>query len=145
MFDAEDLSCGVEWPEDDAFYWWLSSDQETSFELGSTTQEQEKMFVRVVENVEESEWIVLDSGADVSLLPYRCLAGQDIPSPNLQLEDAQGNSLAVGGMKQAQVEFEHCLDDNFGCCISESFVASNVTNILTPFFWPNAENRMDIW
>ena len=133
IFDAEDLSCGVEWPADDAFYWWLSSDQETSFEREATKQEQEKMFVRVVENVEESEWIVLDSGADVSLLPYRCLAGQDIPSPNLQLEDAQGNSLAVGGMKQAQVEFEHCLDDNFGCCISESFVVSNVTNILLSF------------
>lgn len=115
-----------------------SSDQETDF---GQRECQQKVHVRMVESVEESAWIVLDSGADVSLLPYRCLVGQDTPSPNLQLEDAQGNSLAVGGMKQAQVEFEHCLNDKTGCCISESFVHHQNY----PFFWPHSENRMDFW
>ena len=36
-------------------------------------------------------------------------------------------------MKQAQVEFEHCSDGKSGCCVSESFVVSDVTNILLSF------------
>ena len=53
------------------------------------------MYVRTVEQTEDSEWIVLDSGADVSLLPFRCIAGFDIPSPKLQLEDAQVTLLGL--------------------------------------------------
>ena len=89
-----------------------SSDQETDF---GQRECQQKVHVRMVESVEESAWIVLDSGADVSLLPYRCLVGQ--------------------------VEFEHCLNDKTGCCISESFVRHQNY----PFFWPHSENRMDFW
>ena len=36
-------------------------------------------------------------------------------------------------MKHAQVEFEHCSDGKSGCCVSESFVVSDVTNILLSF------------
>ena len=56
---------------------------------------EETMYVRTVEQTEDSEWIVLDSGADVSLLPFRCIAGFDIPSPKLQLEDAQVTLLGL--------------------------------------------------
>ena len=62
--------------------------------------------VRAVEQKQscEGEWVALDSGADVSLIPSnRVDVGCEIEAPQFLLEDAQGNSLRVGGMREAQV------------------------------------------
>ena len=40
--------------------------------------------------------------------------------------------IQVGGMRKAQVEFDHCLGAEY-CFLSESFIVSNVTNILLSF------------
>ena len=133
IFDGEDLVGSVESLADDPFYWWLSSGEPESALMSGAFQTPETLHARMVEAEHEHEWIALVSGADVSLLPHRRVAGYDIPSPNIQLEDAQGNSLKVGGVRKAQVEFEHCLSGDTGCCLSESFIVSDVTSILLSF------------
>ena len=113
---------------DDPFYFWLLSEQVVD-QVPQAQHDPEVLQVRTVEMwEEEKEWIVLDSGADVSLLPRRCAAGYDIPSPQVQLEDAQGNPLDIGGMRQVEVEFEHCLNDDIGCCLNEAFIVSSRTS-----------------
>ena len=76
---------------------------------------------------------LFDSGADVSLLPFSHGSGVDSGTPNLRLEDAQGQKLRVGGMRQAEFEFEHVLEKDQGCSVTESFTVSDVTNILLSF------------
>ena len=133
IFDGEDLVGSVESLADDPFYWWLSSGESESDLMSGAFQTPETLHARTVEAESEHEWIVLDSGADVSLLPHRCVAGYNIPSPSVQLEDARSNSLKVGGVRKAQVEFEHCLSGDTGCCLSVPFIVSDVTSILLSF------------
>ena len=84
---------------------------------------------------DQSEWIVLDSGADVSLLPSASLAGQHVDAPDLHLEDAQGKRLRIGGTRKAQLEFKHVfgVGDGLACGVCESFVLSAVTSTLLSF------------
>ena len=129
MCDAEDMQCGMSADQmtDDPFYCWLRSNQEPQPQV-----DRDALHVRAVGEIEE-EWIVLDSGADVSLIPHRCMVGRDVETPNLYLQDAQGKELRIGGMKQAEVEFTHLLAGESSCCLSESFVVSDVTSILLSF------------
>ena len=133
IFDGQDTVLEAESCADDPFYFWLLSEQVVD-QVQQAQQDPEVLQVRTVEMwEEEKEWIVLDSGADVSLLPRRCAAGYDIPSPQVQLEDAQGNPLDISWMRQVEVEFGHCLNDDIGCCLNEAFIVSDVTNILLSF------------
>lgn len=53
----------------------------------------------------------------------------------MHLEDAQGKKLRIGGVRKAQLEFEHVFGAGEGqaCGINESFVLSDVTNTLVSF------------
>ena len=61
MFDQGDIQVEAEQLTDDAFYEWLCQGEE-----------KESFRVRMVHSsVDHEEWVVLDSGADLSCLPGR--------------------------------------------------------------------------
>ena len=133
MFDTEEITTDALLLTDDPFYRWLCMD---SCQVPEAQSDCETFHVRTVEQMsqEEAQWIVLDSGADVSLLPFsHGSAGVDSGTPKSHLEDAQGQKLRVGGMRQAELEFEHVLERDQGCSVTESFIVSDVTNILLSF------------
>ena len=77
----------------------------------------------------DDEWVILDSGADVSLLPQRHRSrGKPIDVPNLQVSDAQGGSLPIRDMRRVLLSTEW--DDTTGVVIQEDFVVTNVKSIL---------------
>ena len=130
--DEEDMSCGVDasFLTDDPFYQWLCN--------GSSMVEPQRdvHFARTVEQKQscEGEWIVLDSGADVSLIPSsRVDVGCEVETPQLLLEDAQGSPLRVGGTREAQVEFLNGVPEESMCCLNEAFVVSDVQHVLISF------------
>ena len=130
--DEEDMSRGVDasFLTDDPFYQWLCNDS------GMVELQKDVHFVRTVEQKQscEGEWIVLDSGADVSLIPSsRVDVGCEVETPQLLLEDAQGNPLRVGGMREAQVEFLNGVPEESMCCLNEAFVVSDVQHVLISF------------
>ena len=132
LTDEEDGACCVDAGclTDDPFYLWLSNDSDVR------EPQVEVHHVRAVEQKQsvEGEWIVLDSGADVSLIPSdRLNVGSEIAAPQLFLEDAQGNSLRVGGMREAQVEFLNSIPETSMCCLCEDFIVSDVTHVLLSF------------
>ena len=121
IFDTDDVQVDADSLADDAFYEWLSQ------------QEQESFHVRMVQNSEHEEWVVLDSGADLSLLPSGTEAGVELSQvPSLRLEDAQGKAVKVQQLRKAQLSLvqafprEH-MDE---CVLDEEFVVANVTNPL---------------
>ena len=84
---------------------------------------------------EDQEWVVLDSGADLSLLPLSSCAGVDVGgTPRFRLEDAQGKSLRIGGVRKAQLSFVQAfgasLVQSGECFLDEEFVVAKVTNTL---------------
>ena len=94
--DETDSVVGAESLADDPFYLWFCSEPQLSVEHEPQSIQTETWHVRAVGMEESGEWIALDSGADVSLLPQRCVAGQEVQSPDLRLEDAQGNQIYPG-------------------------------------------------
>ena len=126
MFDEDESRTDALLLTDDPFYRWLRMD---GCQVPEAQSDCETFHVRMVEQMsrEEAQWIVLDSGADVLLLPFSHeSAGVDSGTPNLHLEDAQGQKLRVGGMRQAELEFEHVLERDQGCSATESFIVSDV-------------------
>ena len=74
--------------------------------------------------------VILDSGADMSLLPRRYAdKGIAIDTPNIVLEDAQGGVLEIGGMRRAELYVKQSSSQS-GCVICENFVLSDVSDIL---------------
>ena len=72
------------------------------------------------------EFIVLDSGADVSLVPRRFgWSGYPLTKPDVMLQDAQGAQVNVSGMRRIELALLGAQ-----CNIGESFVVAGVTNIL---------------
>ena len=65
--------------------------------------------------------VVLDSGADVSLLPQGLAeCGYEVEPPRtLRVHDAQGGTMRVQGMRRAQLYFA-----DSGCVIEEDFILS---------------------
>ena len=77
----------------------------------------------------DREWVILDSGADLSLLPQRLRSrGKPIDVPNLQVSDAQGGSLSIRDMSRVLLSTEW--DDTTGVVIQEDFAVTNVKSIL---------------
>ena len=77
----------------------------------------------------EDEWVILDSGADLSLLPQRLRSrGKPIAVPNLQVSDAQGGSLPIRDMRRVVLSADW--SDLSGVMIQEDFAVTNVKSIL---------------
>ena len=87
--------------------------------------------VRMVQETQghDDEWVILDSGADLSLLPQRLRSrGKPIDVPNLQVSDAQGGSLPIRDMRRVVLSTEW--SDMTGVMIQEDFAVTNVKSIL---------------
>ena len=76
----------------------------------------------------QSEVVVLDSGADVSLLPVRFCNGSEDVSVRTHLEDAQGGRIFTQGMRRAAVDMK--AQDGSYVRLEDSFVMAEVNNIL---------------
>ena len=85
----------------------------------------EPLNVRMVQLDTKQHVVILDSGADVSLLPRRLSdAGVEVSTPtSLRLQDAQGGAMRVEGMRRAVLQFS-------SCSVTEDFVLSDTNNIL---------------
>ena len=107
-------------------------------------------------SVDHEEWVVLDSGADLSLLPSGTEAGHDLNQvPSFRLEDAQGKSLQIGGMRKVQLTFIQAFPKSSveeECILDEEFIVANVTNPLLSLgrllkhgwtFWCKGRERLE--
>jgi len=76
---------------------------------------------------EDGEWVILDSGSDVSLLPNRFVAdaGSD---RNLALRDCQGGSLAVSGTRSTDLQVQDVAGESV--VLRHQFVVGDVTTSL---------------
>ena len=166
IFDAEDELVDVDSLED-GFYSWLASPIDcvdkyqfkdiTDGVSGSKSQRDGGIhslkvaaissgqnsdganFETVDEGDLDEQHIVLDSGADVSLLPLRYgHKGRSISSSvnsGMVLEDAQGCPLSCTEMKRASINVKCRLQKDDGdefsiCSVVEDFVVAKVTNVL---------------
>ena len=88
--------------------------------------EDEKLYIRAVP---AGQLVVIDSGADISLLPYH-LSGCGIPKPGGKtiLEDAQGERLQTFGRRSARVECEGLNNDLV--VIEDAFIVVSVQSAL---------------
>ena len=106
-----------EW-ESDPLYVWYTEDPES----------QEPCLVRMVQALDARKHsVILDSGADVSLLPQDLAeVGYEVPPPTaLRSHDAQGGSMRVQGVRRAQLYFAES-----GCVIEEDFILSDSSHVL---------------
>ena len=98
--------------------------------------------VRMVQEAQghDDEWVILDSGADLSLLPQRLRSrGKPIDVPNLQVSDAQGGSLPIRDMRRVVLSTEW--SDLSGVMIQEDFAGYQCqVNLVEP--WKVAKERM---
>ena len=121
----------AECPEDE-FYSWFMDELGGRRSAGSVPELGEgPATVRMVQGevyqveTKGDEFIVLDSGADVSLVPWRYpLAKLDV-----MLQDAQGAQVNVSGMRRIELALLGA-ESEVQCNIGESFVVAGVTNIL---------------
>ena len=76
---------------------------------------------------DDGEWVILDSGSDVSLLPNRFVAdaGGD---RNLALRDCQGGSLAVSGTRSTDLQVQDVAGESV--VLRHQFVVGDVTTSL---------------
>ena len=96
LTDAEDRNLRETWKEDDLYKWYVEEKPEV-----------EKLHIRAVRQWEEPTLVVLDSGADVSLLPWKMSCkGKPTDLGRIVLEDAQGSQLEMFGKRKANIECE---------------------------------------
>ena len=89
--------------------------------------EEEYIHVTTTQDVGEEEWVILDSGSDVSLLPDRFLA--DIGSDRSHaLRDCQGGELAVMGTRFTDLQVQDVSGENV--VLRHQFVVGDVTTSL---------------
>ena len=106
-----------DWKSDPLYEWYVKMDQED-----------ELMSVRVVQALDARlHSVILDSGADVSLLPQGLAeCGYEVKPPRtLRIHDAQGGTMRVQGMRRAQLYFA-----DSGCVIEEDFILSDSSHVL---------------
>ena len=74
--------------------------------------------------------VILDSGADVSLLPLRLAPGRATSSKknNARLQDAQGNKITCAGKQMVSLILFDC--EGEPVCIQEEFIIADVVNPL---------------
>ena len=117
IYDQEDEISEPE--EDDLFNWYACEKGETETLKVCT----------VAETSNRPELIVLDSGADVSLLPRQLQTrGRPSSQVNAILEDAQGNRLENYGRRIAQVHFYNDVD--LAAVVEDDFMVASVRSPL---------------
>ena len=77
---------------------------------------------------EESEWIILDSGSDVSLLPSRFQPNSDLGLAAGALHNCQGGALQTAGIRKA--ELVTTTSDGEEVLLQHEFIVGNVTSCL---------------
>ena len=106
-----------DWKSDPLYEWYVDVEQED-----------EPMAVRMVQALDARlRSVILDSGADVSLLPQGLAGfGPEVEPPRtLRIHDAQGGTMRVQGMRRAQLYFA-----DSGCVIEEDFILSDSSHVL---------------
>ena len=88
----------------------------------------EDSYVNLTETVnEDGDWVILDSGSDVSLLPLHFVADKGSNSNHL-LRDCQGGSLAVTGTRYTDLRVEDVSGEEV--VLRHEFVVGDVTTSL---------------
>jgi hypothetical protein len=76
----------------------------------------------------DSEWVILDSGSDVSLLPARFQADSSLGFTPGTLQNCQGGSLQTSGVKKAELVATTL--DGEEVLLQHDFIVGNVTSCL---------------
>ena len=89
----------------------------------------EDSYVTLTETINDdsSDWVMLDSGSDVSLLPLHFVADEGSNSNHL-LRDCQGGSLAVAGRRYTDLQVEDMSGEEV--VLRHEFVVGDVTTSL---------------
>ena len=89
----------------------------------------EDSYVNLTETVNDdsSDWVILDSGSDVSLLPLHFVADKGSNNNHL-LRDCQGGSLAVTGTRYTDLQVEDVSGEEV--VLRHEFVVGDVTTSL---------------
>ena len=89
----------------------------------------ENEYVNLTETVNDDsgEWVILDSGSDVSLLPMHFLADEGSDSQH-SLRDCQGGSLTVAGTRYTDLRVEDSSGEEV--VLRHQFVVGDVTTSL---------------
>ena len=89
----------------------------------------EDSYVNLTETINDdsSDWVILDSGSDVSLLPLHFVADEGSNSNHL-LRDCQGGSLAVAGTRYTDLQVEDMSGEED--VLRHEFVVGDVTTSL---------------
>ena len=109
----------------DPFYMWLDGHADDA-----ATAEGETFSVNMVrDGPGELEWVVIDSGADISLLPQRySMAGTEGGKRKMKLEDAQGSEVQQFGTRHATLELHN--DQHESVLVRDEFLVANVRSVL---------------
>lgn len=118
------------WKEDSLFQWYDKVNHAMDRYHGEVV-EVDRYHIRAVP-LQDTSLVVLDSGADISLLPYEMLnRGQGQRLGRAVLEDAQGGRLQTFGRRSAQVEVADANQQTV--IIEDDFI---VASVQTPFDQP---------
>ena len=120
--DGDSSSCVREWSQDPLYKWYL--DENHPMDQVPCEVDVDRYHIRAVP-LYDPQLVVLDSGADISLLPYEmCNRGRNQRLGRAVLEDAQGSRLQTFGRRSAQVE---CEDSNSDVVVIEDdFIVASV-------------------
>lgn len=89
-------------------------------------------YVNLAETVSDDsgDWVILDSGSDVSLLPLHFMASERSNSNHL-LHDCQGGSLALAGTRYTDLQVEDVSGEE--AVLRHEYVVGDVTTSLISF------------
>ena len=123
MDDEEEDDWGKAW-QDDNLYKWYSND----FDMEPLEEENvDRYHIRAIQT-DTKQLIVLDSGADISLLPYHMWKkGKPTKMLKAVLEDAQGEKVQTFGRRLAQIE---CDVGDGVVIIEDDFIVASVQSPL---------------
>ena len=91
-------------------------------------QDLDNGWMQVSNEPEEGEWVILDSGSDVSLLPSRFQRDNAASLSPDTLQNCQGGSLKTTGVKKA--ELVAITTNGEEVLLQHDFIVGNVTSCL---------------
>eukprot|EP00435_Cladocopium_sp_Y103_P000040 s2725_g1.t1 len=128
MAAGDEADGGEEWKQDPLYVWYGNICHDFDKVKCSADDDVDWYHVRAVP-LQDAQLIVLDSGADISLLPQSmCEKGTSRKLGRTVLQDAQGSRLETYGKRSAQLECEGCNDDLV--VIEDDFIVASVQSPL---------------